>query len=67
MSKRRFEMEVEVVRLYSVPVFAESFSEAALRCNNHYTANEIEELGEMQDHEVNVVGITRQKGRKMYN
>lgn len=61
-----FEMEVEVTRLYSVPVYAENLADAAARCSTHWTANDIEENGDSQDHEINVVGVSRQKGRKMY-
>ena len=66
MSKLRFEMEVEVVRLYNVPIFAESLADAALRCKENHTADSIEELGEFVDHEINILGVTRQKGRRMY-
>lgn len=61
-----FEMEVEVTRLYTVPIYAENLGEAAAKCTTHWTAVEIEENGDSQDHDVNVVGISRQKGRKMY-
>lgn len=66
MAKLKFEMEVEVTRLYTVIVFADNLPDAALRCGENYTANDIEEIGESVDHEVNVLGVTRQKGRKMY-
>jgi len=66
MSKLRFEMEVEVVRLYHVSIFAENLADAALKCKDNYTADSIEELGEYIDHEINICGVTRQKGRRMY-
>jgi len=66
MAKIRFEMEVEVMRLYTVPIFADNLEDAASQVNNHFTANDIEKNGDAQDHEVNVVGISRQIGRKMY-
>ena len=66
MAKIRFEMEVEVTRLYTVPVFADNFKDAVDQAKFHFTANDIEKNGDAQDHEVNVVGISRQIGRKMY-
>lgn len=66
MSKIRFEAEVEIVRLYTVPIFAESLTDAAARVKTLLTAAEVEELGDSTDHEINVVGVSRQTGRKMY-
>lgn len=66
MAKIRFEMEVEVMRLYTVPIFADSLKDAASQIEHSFTANSIEENGDAQDHEVNVVGVSRQIGRKMY-
>lgn len=61
-----FEMEVEVIRLYTVPVYAENLTEAAAKCSTNWTADDIEADGDSQDHEINIVGVSRQKGRKMY-
>ena len=67
MAKIRFEMEVEVVRLYTIPIFAENLAEAALKCKSSAeTADQVEGLGQSQDHEINIIGVTRQTGRKMY-
>ena len=66
MAKTRFEMEVEVIRLYTVPVFADNLEDAANQAKRSFTANYIEENGDSQDHETNVVSVSRQIGRKMY-
>ncbi len=66
MTNKRFEIEVEVVRLYTIPVYAENLVEAAKKAQTRHTAREIEEAGDCQDHEINVVGVTRQKGRRIY-
>lgn len=66
MAKIRFELEVEVMWVYTVPVFADNLEDAAKQVGNRLTANDIEKNGDKQDHEINVVGISRQIGRKMY-
>lgn len=66
MAKIRFEAEVEIVRLYTIPIFADSLTDAAARIKTLHSAEEIEELGDCTDREVNVVGVTRQTGRRMY-
>lgn len=66
MARIRFEAEVEVTRLYSVPIFAESLEDAATQLKGLNTANDIEALGDSQDHEINLIGVSRQVGRKMY-
>jgi len=66
MAKVRFEMEVEVMRLYTVPIMAEDLEGAIVQAKKINTTVQIEALGEPQDHEINLVGISRQVGRKMY-
>ena len=66
MARIRFEAEIEVTRLYSVPVFAESLEDAAVQAKGMNTAVEIEALGDSQDYDINLIGVTRQVGRKMY-
>ena len=63
---KRYEAEIEVVRVYNVPIFAESLSAAGEKARQINTAIDVEELGESQDHEINLVGVARQKDRKMY-
>lgn len=66
MAKIRFEGEIEIVRLYTVQIFAESLIDAAEKIKRLGTVVQIEDLGDCIDHEVNVVGVSRQTGRKMY-
>ena len=66
MARIRFEMEVELTRLYTVPIFAENLEDAANQAKRMNTAVEIEALGDSQDHDINLIGVSRQVGRKMY-
>ena len=66
-SKKRYEIEIELVRCYTIPIMAESLAEAGARAEKNWTAKDIEESGEAVDYETNVVGVTRQKERKMYS
>lgn len=64
---KRYEAEVEVVRVYKVEIMAENLEDAAIRAKGLCgTAADVEEYGDSQDHEINLVGVSRQKGRKMY-
>ena len=66
MTLKRYEIEVEVTRLYTIHVLADSLEEAAAKASREYTADAVEDQGEATDFEVNVVGVSRQVKRKMY-
>ncbi|MEM7706584.1 MAG: hypothetical protein AAF358_13580 [Pseudomonadota bacterium] len=62
-----FEAEIEVTRLYCVKFRAESLERAADEARKiALTAASVEEIGESTDFETNLVGVSRQVGRKMY-
>lgn len=63
---KRYEVEFEVIHLYSVQVLADSLEHAAKKAKLINTVGEIEERGDRQDVELNLVGVSRQTDRKMY-
>ena len=63
---KRYEAEIELTLLYTVPIHADSLEEAAEKAKRLTNRKEIAELGEVQDHEPCLVGVSRQVGRKLY-
>lgn len=64
-----YQAEIEVVRLYTVRFMAEDLPAAAERAREICSdANAVEELADSicKDFETNLVGVSRQVGRKMY-
>lgn len=67
-SNKKFEATIEVCKSYVVPVWAESMAEAtekAARMAQYGGVEQIEE-GDVEDHEVNLVGVSRFSKRMMY-
>lgn len=62
-----FEAEIEVIRLYTVKFMAENMQDATVKAEMiARTARATEDTGESVDYETNLVGVSRQVGRKMY-
>ena len=67
MAGKMFEAEIEVIRVYTVKFMADSLAEAACKAEGiARSAVDTEQTGEPIDYETNLVGVSRQIGRKMY-
>lgn len=65
MSAKKFEVEIEIVKIQEVIVWADNFEDAACKANC-LSADEVLEEGTCNDHEMRVIGVRRNKNSRMY-